>query len=62
MDGAFQTYGNVTLKMIAAMDRMKEISVLKKLAHTSSLLVREPAIAFLNLGSAMVTMIVSINR
>lgn len=48
--------------MIAAMEAMKEISALRRLALTSNSLVLERVIAYLNRGFAMVTMIVSISR
>jgi hypothetical protein len=56
----FRTFGNVIAKMIAEMEAMREISVLKKLVLTSNLRVLELAIVYLNLGYAMVMMIVSV--
>jgi hypothetical protein len=59
---AFQTSGSAILRMIAAMVRMKEISVLRRLALTSSSRVRGRVIVFRSLGCVMAMTIVSINR
>jgi hypothetical protein len=62
MDVVFQIFGSVIAKTIVVMDRMKEISVLKKLVLIISLLVQELVTVSLNRGFAMVMMIASINK
>lgn len=56
MDAVFQISGNVIQKMIAEMDLMKEIFVLKKLVLTSNLHVHEQVIVFHSLGFVMVSL------
>ena len=58
---AFQISGSVIVRTIVEMDRMKETFVLKKLVLISNSLVLELVIVFLNLGFAMVMMIVSVS-
>lgn len=56
----FQTFGSAIAKTIVEMEVMREIFVLKKLVPTSNSLVLERVIVYLNHGSAMVMMIVSV--
>lgn len=62
MGAVSQIYGNVTQKMIAVTDQMKEIFVLKKHALTFSSLVHARVTVYRNHGFVTVMTTVSINK